>query len=95
MADQKTDVPYWSRDVAGTGRCSGLGSGGLSSENAAEKLRQVGPNSVEDAGRLSALRLLLRQFESALVLILIFGAVISLALGEWVDAIIILTIVLR
>jgi Mg2+-importing ATPase len=65
----------------------------LSSENAAEQLRQVGPNSVEDESHLSALRLLLRQFESPLVLILIFGAVISLTLGDRVDASIILAIV--
>ena len=66
----------------------------MSSESAAEQLRLVGPNSVEDARRLSALRLLLRQFESPLVLILIFGAAISLALRQWVDAGIILAIVL-
>ena len=54
----------------------------------------VGPNSVEDAPRLSALRLLLRQFESPLVLILAFAAAISLALQQWVDAAIILAIVL-
>ena len=54
----------------------------------------VGPNSVEDAPRLSALRLLLRQFESPLVLILVFAAAISLALQQWVDAAIILAIVL-
>jgi len=94
MADQKTDVPYWSRDAAELSAALGSGSGGLSSENAAAKLRQVGPNSVEDVRHLSALRLLLRQFESPLVLILIFGAVISLALREWVDASIILAIVL-
>jgi Mg2+-importing ATPase len=49
---------------------------------------------MEDARRLTALRLLLRQFESPLVLILVFGAVVSLALRQWVDAGIILTIVL-
>ena len=54
----------------------------------------VGPNSVEDAPRLSALRLLLRQFESPLVLILAFAAAISLVLQQWVDAAIILAIVL-
>jgi Mg2+-importing ATPase len=37
---------------------------------------------------------LLRQFESPLVLILIFGAAISLVLQQWVDSAIILTIVL-
>ena len=54
----------------------------------------VGPNSVEDASHLSALRLLLRQFESPLVLILIFAAAISLVLQQWVDSAIILAIVL-
>ena len=49
---------------------------------------------MEDARRLTALRLLLRQFESPLVLILIFAAVVSLALRQWVDAVIILSIVL-
>ena len=58
------------------------------------QLRVVGPNSVEDAAHLSALRLLLRQFESPLVLILIFAAVISLALQQWVDSAIILAIVI-
>jgi Mg2+-importing ATPase len=43
---------------------------------------------------MSAIRLLLRQFESPLVLILIFAAVISLALQQWVDSAIILAVVL-
>ena len=72
----------------------GSGPGGLSSERAAAQLRLAGPNSVEDASHLSALRLLLRQFESPLVLILIFAAVISLVLQQWVDSGIILAIVL-
>jgi Mg2+-importing ATPase len=58
------------------------------------KLRQVGPNSVEEASHLSALRLLVRQFESPLVLILIFAAAVSLVLQQWVDSAIILAIVL-
>src|SRR5208337_3644629 len=88
------ETPYWTRDVAELSAALGSGSGGLSSENAAARLRQVGPNSVEDQSRLSALRLLLHQFESPLVIILIFAAVISLALGDRVDASIILAIVL-
>jgi Mg2+-importing ATPase len=49
---------------------------------------------MEDQPRLTALRLLLRQFESPLVLILVFGAVISMVLRDWVEASIILAIVL-
>src|SRR6185295_17547866 len=52
------------------------------------------PNSVEDAQRLGPLRLLWRQVESPLVLILIFAAAVSLSLSQWVDAGIILAIVL-
>ena len=53
----------------------------------------MGPNSVEDAQRLGPLRLLWRQVESPLVLILIFAAAVSLTLSQWVDAGIILAIV--
>jgi Mg2+-importing ATPase len=72
----------------------GSGPGGLSSERAATLLAATGPNSVEDAPRLSALRLLLRQFESPLALILAVAASISLVLHQWIDAGIILAIVL-
>jgi P-type Mg2+ transporter len=88
------DIPYWSQDAAAVSAALGSGPGGLSSERAAGQLRLVGPNSVEDASHLSALRLLLRQFESPLVLVLIFAAVISLVLQQWVDSGIILAIVL-
>jgi len=42
----------------------------------------------------TTLKLLLRQFASPLVLILVFGAVVSAVLGNWLDAAIILAIVL-
>jgi P-type Mg2+ transporter len=94
MTGPVLDTPYWSQDAATLSAALGSSPGGLSSEGAAAKLRLVGPNNVEEASRLSALRLLLRQFESPLVLILIFAAAISLALQQWVDSAIILAIVL-
>lgn len=93
MGAREPDVQYWSRDVAELSTALSSGASGLSSERAAEQLLLVGPNSVEDATRLSAFRLLLRQFESPLVLILIFAAAISLGLQQWADASIILAIV--
>lgn len=59
-----------------------------------ERLAAWGPNAIEDEARAPTLRLFLRQFESPLVLILLFGATISSALGEWIDATIIFVIVL-
>lgn len=87
-------APYWSHDVPTVADALGSAPYGLTSARAAEVLALVGPNSVEPSTGLSTLRLLLRQFESPLVLILVFAATISLALREWLDALIILAIVL-
>jgi len=94
MSPPETEAPYWSQDAGALATVLGSGRGGLSSNQAAATLAIIGPNSVEDTSRLSALRLLLGQFESPLVLILVFAAVVSLMLYEWVDATIILVIVL-
>jgi Mg2+-importing ATPase len=67
---------------------------GLSDTEAAARLARSGPNAIDDRTHLSAPLLLVRQFASPLVLILIFGACVSLALRQWVDALIILAIVL-
>ena len=94
MTSPGLETPYWSQDAAAVSAAVGAGLDGLSTDSAAAKLRLVGPNSVEEAAHLSALRLLLRQFESPLVLILIFAAAVSLVLQQWVDSGIILAIVL-
>ncbi len=94
MADGARDASYWTADPTALAATLGVEPGGLTSERAASQLAAIGPNSVEDAPRLSALRLLLRQFESPLVLILAFAAAMSLVLQQWVDAGIILAIVL-
>lgn len=67
--------------------------GGLTGDEAAERLSRLGPNRIEDSTRSAPLRLLLRQVESPLVLILVFAAVVALGVGETADALIILSIV--
>lgn len=86
--------PYWSVDHVTLAASMGSSPAGLTSNGAIAQLAVTGPNSVEDAGRLSALRLLLRQFESPLVLILAVAATISLVLQQWIDAGIIIAIVI-
>lgn len=66
---------------------------GLTSAQAAERLRADGPNAIGDREGHGAARQLLRQFESPLVLILVFGSVVSLATGNWLEAGLILSIV--
>ena len=67
---------------------------GLAPEDAEARLRQYGPNTIRAKQQTGPLRLLLGQFKSPLVLILIFAAVVSGVVGEWVDASIVLAIVL-
>ena len=87
-------APYWNRNPSELAVEMGSGARGLASAEAAERLRRHGANSVREQPRVTALRLLLRQFESPLVLILVFGASISLVLRDWIEASIILAIVL-
>ncbi len=94
MQDAGDRSPYWSVDHVTLAASMGSSPAGLTSDDAIAQLAVVGPNSVEDAAHLSALRLLLRQFESPLVLILAFAAAISLVLQQWIDAGIILAIVI-
>ena len=93
MGEAGSDAPYWSQDPSALASTLESGLVGLTSDRAAAQLALVGPNSVEDPPTMNALSLLFRQFESPLVLILVFAAVISLVLRQWVDAAIVLAIV--
>ena len=68
-------------------------SAGLTSAEAAQRLRQDGPNSLGSEGRRGPLAVLISQFASPLVLILVAASVISMVVGDRVEAGIILAIV--
>lgn len=67
---------------------------GLQKTEAERRLKQFGPNALKAQRQTTWLWLLLSQFKSPLVLILIFAALISAFVGEWTDAIIVLVVVL-
>lgn len=93
MEERDQKVPYWDQDPHDLAGLLGTELSGLSSESSTERLARFGPNSVEETSALSAAYLLLRQFQSPLVLILVGAALISLGLGQWVDATLILAII--
>ena len=66
---------------------------GLSSQEAAQRLLVEGPNELKEGTRISPLQILVGQFKSLLIWILIAAGVISGVLGETLDAIAILAIV--
>ncbi len=67
---------------------------GLTEDEARARLAQFGANRFKPPSRASAIALLLGQFKSPIVLILICAAILSIFLQDASDAIIILTIVL-
>ena len=67
---------------------------GIRQADAESRVAQYGLNTLKVQEQTSAVILLLRQFKSPLVLILIFAAVISAFMGEWTDSIIVLAVVL-
>ncbi len=69
-------------------------SDGIQQGEAENRLRQYGANALQAQKRTSAFGLLLSQFKSPLVLILIFAAIISAFVGEWTDAAIVLAVVI-
>ena len=84
---------YWSCEAADLLRTLGSSAGGLAAGEAAERLQRIGANAVVEQRELTMVRLLARQFANPLVLILVFGAAVSLVLRGWVDAAIIIAIV--
>jgi len=66
---------------------------GLSAQEADDRLRRFGANELTEKPRPGFFALLWRQFDNYLVVILIVAALVSLVLGETVDAVAILFIV--
>jgi Mg2+-importing ATPase len=66
---------------------------GLSTAEAARRLEQDGPNQWAESERRHGLRILLDQFASPLVIVLILAALVSRILGEATEALVILAIV--
>ena len=59
---------------------------GLSSEESAKRLEKYGKNEIERKKPISPFKIFVEQFKSFIIWILIFAAVVSAAIGEFVDA---------
>ncbi len=68
--------------------------GGLSAAEAAERLEQHGPNALPAGAPESALTRFLRQFKDPMIYVLLGAAVLTTIMGEVVDTVVILAVVL-
>jgi magnesium-transporting ATPase (P-type) len=67
---------------------------GLADEEAKKRLGQYGPNALPEKSRISPLGIFFRQFKSPLIYILLAAATVSLFLENFVDAAVILVVVI-
>ena len=73
-----------------------LGTGaqeGLAGDEAQQRLEKYGPNELVEKGAKEPWRIFLDQFKEIMVIILIVAALVSAALGEWLEVFVILAIV--
>jgi Mg2+-importing ATPase len=85
---------YWSLSLEDLLATLEASPEGLSQEQAERRLGAYGPNALQPKKRATTIGLFVEQFKSPIVLILLFATILSAALGDRVNAAIILVIVL-
>lgn len=67
---------------------------GLSTEEALSRLKQFGPNELEKGEKINPFKIFVKQFKETLIIILLIATLISAIVGEVLDAIAILAIII-
>lgn len=86
--------PYWSQAVDELLASLDSRLGGLTTLEANQRLEQYGLNTLETRRKVTAFGLFVNQLKSPIILILLFATGASAVLRDWLDAVIILVIVL-
>ncbi len=92
-ADLQLRVPFWTSPLDGLWTTLGSSAHGLPASEAAERLARDGPSRLGEERQRRGIRLLLAQFTSPIILILVAATAVSMALGDMLDGTIILAII--
>lgn len=84
---------WYQLDVQEIFKKLGSAESGLSEKEAAVRLQESGPNVIEGEGKTNRLKILLHQFTSPLIYILLIAGVVTILLDEHVDAGVIFAVV--
>lgn len=90
---EKREIDYWSLPEAEVLELVHSRSTGLTTAEAADRLRRDGENTISKQKKSSEILIFLQQFKNPIVLILFAATLISAFSGDWIDAGIILLIV--
>lgn len=72
----------------------GSSSKGLTTAAAKEKIKEFGPNEIEEGKKKTIAGILLAQFKDVMILILVIAAIVSGLIGDLTDTIVIIVIIL-
>ncbi|MDD5273026.1 MAG: magnesium-translocating P-type ATPase [Methylovulum sp.] len=90
----KNSKPFWHNPIEQQLTQLHSSPQGLAQQDALLRLKRNGANRLNGDNKIGAWRLLLGQFKSSIILLLLFATGLSFYLNDHVDAIIILTIIL-
>src|ERR671912_468912 len=92
--DSPVDTPWHTLTVEECFEKLKATSRGLTTEDAAKRLEEYGPNELRAAGRISPWTILFEQFKNVLIIILLLATALSASLGHGLEATAITVIVL-
>src|SRR3989344_8862565 len=87
-------MTYHSLGVNDVFKAKGTSPNGLTDAEAEKRTKIAGENKLKEERRIKPLQILLRQFKEIVIYILIFAAVVSFFLREYLDAYVIIGIII-
>lgn len=91
---KELDSKPWSLPPGQVAELFDTGEMGLSSIEANARLKEFGENVIADSPRESAWEIWWRQFKSLIVALLLGAAIVSTLVGDWVEAVAVIVVVL-
>src|SRR3989344_4973551 len=85
ISREATKEPFWSMDAKEVFGALKTNFSGLNDEEVAVRLKIFGSNVIKEYPKYSKIKIVLRQFQSLLVVILVIAGVVTVFLGEWVE----------
>src|ERR1700712_1599078 len=86
--------PFWHYTVQEAFSLMKSDENGITEQEAADRKKAFGPNSLKEKINTTGLLLFLRQFKTPVTLLLIGAAILSMIVGDTVDSYIIFTIII-
>ncbi len=94
MTESRSDTTFHGLSAQEALRALAAETSGLSSDEAARRLAEFGPNRLPEPPRRSALLRFLGHFHNVLIYVLIASAAVTAALQHWIDTGVILAVVI-